>query len=291
MPAANTTTRPFSRWRMALRRMYGSATAAICTAESTRVGWPWCSRASCRARALMTVPSIPMASEVARSMPAPAPVVPRQMLPPPTITASSRSRCSRVWAMSTASCSTTAASMVSSDADEARAPPDIFRTMRRRSPTVDSAADHDLGEPRHRGRTEERGDGLLLVLHVRLVEEYPLLVPAPEAPLHDLGQGGVRLPLVAGDLLDGLPLRGHLGLGDFVPGDVRGPSEGDVGGDVVGQLDRAAVEGHHHRVHAPPGLEMEVPVDHASGRGLDADHLADRDVLLEGDLEVVDLVV
>ncbi len=68
---------------MARRRMYGSATSAIWMAESTRVAWPWCSRASCRARALITVPSMPMASDVARSIPAPAPVVPRQMLPPP----------------------------------------------------------------------------------------------------------------------------------------------------------------------------------------------------------------
>ena len=36
--------------------------------------------------------------------------------------------------------------MVSSEADEARASPDIFRTMRRRSPTAASVADDDLGE-------------------------------------------------------------------------------------------------------------------------------------------------
>ncbi len=39
---------------------------ALCT----RVGWPWRSRASCRASALMTVASMPMWSAVARSMPA-----------------------------------------------------------------------------------------------------------------------------------------------------------------------------------------------------------------------------
>src|ERR1022692_1180603 len=149
----------------------------------------------------MTVPSIPMVSEVARSIPAPAPVVPRQMLPPPTITASSRSKAAQVCAISWASRSTTVASMVSSDAEEASASPDIFKTMRRRSPTVASVADDDLGELRHRGRTQERGDGLLLVFHVGLVEEDPLLVPATQSALHDLGQCGVGLALVAGDLL------------------------------------------------------------------------------------------
>ena len=60
VPPAKMTTRPFSRWRMARRRMYGSATWAIWMAVCTRVGWPSCSRVSCRARALMTVASMPM---------------------------------------------------------------------------------------------------------------------------------------------------------------------------------------------------------------------------------------
>ena len=97
----------------------------------------------------MTVPNMPMVSEVARSMPAPAPVVPRQMLPPPTITASSRSSSSRALAISTAMRSTMEASMVSSDAEEANASPDIFSTIRRRSPTVASVADDNLGELCH----------------------------------------------------------------------------------------------------------------------------------------------
>ena len=94
--------------------------------------------------------------------------------------------------------------MVSSEADEASASPDIFRTMRRRSPTVASVADDDLGELRDRGRSEQLGDGLLLVLDVGLVEQDPLLVPAVEAPLADLGQRGIWLAFVAGDLLHGL---------------------------------------------------------------------------------------
>ena len=40
VPAAKMTTRPFSRWRMARRRMNGSATARISMAVTTRVTTP-----------------------------------------------------------------------------------------------------------------------------------------------------------------------------------------------------------------------------------------------------------
>src|SRR3990167_2022199 len=46
VPAAKITTRPFSRCRMARRRMYGSATARISIAESSRVCRSAFSRAS-----------------------------------------------------------------------------------------------------------------------------------------------------------------------------------------------------------------------------------------------------
>src|SRR5438094_833214 len=60
VPAAKMTTRPFSRCRMARRRMYGSATARISIAESTRVCKPAFSSASWSASALITVASMPM---------------------------------------------------------------------------------------------------------------------------------------------------------------------------------------------------------------------------------------
>ncbi len=60
VPAPKTTTRPFSRWRMARRRMNGSATARISIAVTTRVTTSCCSSASCSASALMTVASMPM---------------------------------------------------------------------------------------------------------------------------------------------------------------------------------------------------------------------------------------
>ena len=60
VPAAKITTRPFSRWRTARRRMYGSHSCSILMALCTRVWMPVFSRASCSARALITVASMPM---------------------------------------------------------------------------------------------------------------------------------------------------------------------------------------------------------------------------------------
>ena len=40
VPAAKITTRPFSRWRIARRRMYGSATSETAMADWTRVSSP-----------------------------------------------------------------------------------------------------------------------------------------------------------------------------------------------------------------------------------------------------------
>ena len=60
VPATKIATRPFSRWRMARRRMYGSATSFIAIAVMTRVGTPAFSRASWSARPFMTVASMPM---------------------------------------------------------------------------------------------------------------------------------------------------------------------------------------------------------------------------------------
>ena len=40
VPAARTMARPFSRWRIARRRMNGSQTLEMVIADCTRVGWP-----------------------------------------------------------------------------------------------------------------------------------------------------------------------------------------------------------------------------------------------------------
>ena len=60
VPAAKMTIRPFSRCRIARRRMYGSATAGISIADCTRVMTPAFSSAFWSASPLMTVASMPM---------------------------------------------------------------------------------------------------------------------------------------------------------------------------------------------------------------------------------------
>ena len=60
VPAAKITIRPFSRWRIARRRMYGSATSEIVIADCTRVATSSFSSASWSASAFSTVASIPM---------------------------------------------------------------------------------------------------------------------------------------------------------------------------------------------------------------------------------------
>ena len=59
VPAAKITIRPFSRWRIARRRMYGSATCATSIADCTRVFAPARSSASWSASALSSVASMP----------------------------------------------------------------------------------------------------------------------------------------------------------------------------------------------------------------------------------------
>ena len=60
VPPARMIALPFSRWRIARRRMYGSAIADIGIAVMTRVCKPIFSSASCNAIALIAVPSMPI---------------------------------------------------------------------------------------------------------------------------------------------------------------------------------------------------------------------------------------
>src|SRR5581483_822667 len=62
----------------------------ISMAESTRVETPSFSSASCSARLLITVASMPMVSALARSMPISLATAPRKILPPPTTSARSQ---------------------------------------------------------------------------------------------------------------------------------------------------------------------------------------------------------
>ena len=83
VPPANTTTRPFSKWRIALRWMNGSASFGISMDVITRVGTPIASSAFIIARPLIIVASMPIESPVTRFTPCAEPASPRKMLPPP----------------------------------------------------------------------------------------------------------------------------------------------------------------------------------------------------------------
>ena len=72
----------------------------------------------------------------------------------------------------------------------------------------------------------------------------------------------------------GGPLRGHLGLGHLVAAEVGRLGEGDVDGDVVGQLLGAALEHDGDGVDPPTGLLVQVGVDHLAGCGHQAAHPA-----------------
>ncbi len=129
VPPAKMTQRFFSRWRIARRRMNGSATARTSKAVMTRVWIVRFSIASWSASPLMTVASIPMLSPVTRSIPCVAAETPRMMLPPPITIAISTPR-RATSATSSAMRATTAGSMPNAWPPR-RASPDSFSRIRR----------------------------------------------------------------------------------------------------------------------------------------------------------------
>src|SRR3954468_7053842 len=171
-------------------------------------------------------------------MPEFSPVAPRQMFPPPTTTATSVPSSWRASASSMAMRSTTELSMVSSDAALANASPESLRTtllhgfavvvIARRGPNPGSspaprpregcadwrrvlpapycaprsAPDDHLCEAHDLGAAEDLLHRLLVVLGEGLLEQHPLLVPAVEHALDDLGQGRLGLARVAGLVLE-----------------------------------------------------------------------------------------
>src|SRR3954447_1954948 len=151
-----------------------------------------------------------------------------------------------------------------------------------------SRADDDLGEADDLGVAEHLLDALLVVLGVALLEQHALLVPAVQLAVDDLRQRLLRLAGVAGLRLEDLALGRHLLGRRLVAGQVLGLAEGDVYGDVVGQLLRSTFQLDDDTVDAAVALDVEVGIDDMAGRRLEADDAAELDVLLEGDLEVVD---
>src|SRR5262249_4129953 len=120
-------------------------------------------------------------------------------------------------------------------------------------------ADAEAGEGRdvHLASREDRLDGLLRVLHRRLLDEHDILVERADAALDDLRDGLLPVATLRGDLLrDPALLLAHV-RGRLVPGDVLGTGRGDLLRDVLGDLFVGRVELDEHtegRRQVPVGL-------------------------------------
>src|SRR5438067_1258921 len=273
---------------------------AVCT----RVGWPTSSSASCSARALMTVASIPMLSAVARSIPREAPFRPRKMFPPPTTMAICTLRASTASATSSARRLTTTASIPEPMEESANASPESFsRTLPHRlSATTVSLLFADF-DPREAGDLrpgaeagQQRPDGDLRVPHEPLLEEHVVLVEPADAALDDLRDRLLRLALVAGQVLEHGPFGlDHVGR-DVLPVHPPGRGRGDVQGDVVPDFHRLrvgrvdAADLHEHADRAAIVLEVFVALDEAVAH-LEADNPAEADVLAERAGQALDEVL
>src|SRR5688500_2927549 len=108
-------------------------------------------------------------------MPAPAPVMPRQMLPPPTTMATSTPRF-RALTTSPATYSANLPSMPK-EVSPAKASPESLSRIRLyfASGTGSLSIQVDLGEGGDGGVAEQLGDRLLVVADERLLEEHEFL--------------------------------------------------------------------------------------------------------------------
>src|SRR2546430_1751210 len=110
-------------------------------------------------------------------------------------------------------------------------------------------------------RASCRASALITVASMPMVSAVARSI-APEAALHDLGDGLLGLALVAGQVLEHDALGvDHVG-GDVVAAHPAGGGRGDVEGDVVADLDRLGVgrvdpgQVHEHADRAPLLLDV-----------------------------------
>src|SRR4051794_38024981 len=201
------------------------------------------------------------------------------MLPPPTTTATSTpSACTR------RTCSAMA-SMRSGSAPYSRSPmsasPESFRRMRSKAAEAlllaylisGEPADHDvLAGLRRRGRAQvlDRLAGVLVAVHVLLVEQHDLLEPLAQAPLGDLRPHVLRL--VGGLLLEDPQLALALLVRHVLLRHVQGRGGGDVQGHVARELLEVVVARHEVGLavdlheHADLAGRVHVALDDALGR-------------------------
>lgn len=137
---------------------------------------------------------------------------------------------------------------------------------------------------------EQLPDRALLVAHKGLVEQDALFVPALEPTLDDLVQSSGRFALVAYNRRRGLAhVVDLLGRHILTPYVLR-TGERDVESDVVSQRLVGSDCFHENGVHSPTVLQVPVAADDGGLRGLKADGLAECDVLLRDELQVLDPV-
>ncbi len=142
-------------------------------------------------------------------------------------------------------------------------------------------------EPPQLHPTEKIRDRALLVSHVSLLEEAPLLEPAVEPSLDDLRDGGLWLPLVPGDGLGSPALSLDEVCRHVLPAQVLGSGEGYVYRDVMGEVLAAAVQLDQHGIHAPAVLQVQVAAEHRVRRCLETHASPDGDILLERGSELL----
>src|ERR1039457_1734438 len=243
---------------------------AVCT----RVSTPSFSSTSWRARQLITVPSMPMESALARSMPRSESTRPRNMLPPPT-TAATSTPSATAAAISLAMWNTTSGEMPRASSPEHASPDSFTTTSRQRwwaflpagsepqtramcppSPAVTAQprygssglAHLEPGEPAHGDPVlaEQLLDCLLRILDERLIGQHDILEERVQPAFDDLRDGLLGLALVAGYLLgDGAFLLDYLA-GHLVPGDVLRAHGRDLLREVFPRLRRRLIELYEH---------------------------------------------
>src|ERR1022692_1617764 len=278
--------RPFSRWWMARRRMYGSATWCISIALITRVGMPICSRASESASELITVPSIPMWSAVTRSIFWAAAATPRKILPPPT----TKPTCTPVaaTAATSAASSLTRAASMPKGAPPASASPESLSRIRLYWDTGIGrpfGAGFDRGDVAHLVADEARNadilaelgdlgldqlaDGEAGLLDEGLLEQADLFVELRQAPFDDTVDHVGGFAFEGGASALDVALLVERIAGDIFLADVLGVGGGDVHGDILHQFLESG--GARHEIgltvdfhqHAKLAAGMDVAADQA----------------------------
>src|ERR1035438_4063491 len=286
VPPAKTQTRPFSRWRRARRRMYGSATSCISMALMTRVCTPICSKASCNDRELMTVASMPMWSAVTRSMFWAAAAMPRKILPPPTT--------SPIWTPAAATAATSAASSLTRAALMPKAAPPASASPLSLS-TIRLYCDTGVGRPFGAGfgrghvahlvpgkprnsdvlaqlgdlGFDQLADGEAGFLDEGLIEQADFFVILRQPAFHDAVDhvGGFAFESGAAALDVALFLERFAG--DVLLADITRVGGGDVHGDIVHQFLEIGVARHEiglavdFHQHAELAARMDVTADQA----------------------------